>query len=112
MESIQTQAKSAMARISSLPSTVRQKSQIIDTLAHGFSTTDPKIAAASFVAAGLMLSNSAMAAEGDVDLGIDGAQLKSLILGLIATIALIGTAYLTVLVGISAFQMIRRVIKG
>ncbi|MEG0197098.1 MAG: major capsid protein [Anaerorhabdus sp.] len=47
-----------------------------------------------------------------VDLGIDATELKTLILGLIATIALIGTAYLTVLVAVSAFSMIRRVVRG
>ena len=47
-----------------------------------------------------------------VDLGIDVTELTSLILGLIATIALIGTAYLTVLVAVSAFSMIRRVVRG
>lgn len=47
-----------------------------------------------------------------VDLGIDATELKDLILGLIATIALLGTAYLTVLVATSAFGMIRRVIRG
>lgn len=51
-------------------------------------------------------------ANAAVDLGIDGDELKSIILGLIATIALIGTAYLTVLVSVSAFSVIRRVIKG
>lgn len=57
---------------------------------------------------------AAKAAEGDAGaaLGIDGAELKALILGLVAICALIGTAYLTVLVSISAFSMIRRVIKG
>lgn len=47
-----------------------------------------------------------------VDLGIDAEELKTLILGLIATIALLGTAYLTVLVATSAFSLIRRVIRG
>lgn len=56
-----------------------------------------------------MVAAPAMAA---VDLGIDGEELKTLILGLIATIALLGTAYLTVLVATSAFGMIRRVIRG
>lgn len=56
-----------------------------------------------------ILSAPAMAA---VDLGIDASELQSLILGLIATIALIGTAYLTVLVATSAFSMIRRVVRG
>lgn len=56
-----------------------------------------------------ILSAPAMAA---VDLGIDASELQALILGLIATIALIGTAYLTVLVATSAFSMIRRVVRG
>lgn len=56
-----------------------------------------------------VLSAPAMAA---VDLGINGAELKELILGLIATVALLGTAYLTVLVATSAFSLIRRVIRG
>lgn len=52
------------------------------------------------------------ASNAAVDLGIDGEELKTLILGLIATIALLGTAYLTVLVATSAFSLIRRVIRG
>lgn len=56
-----------------------------------------------------LVAAPAMAA---VDLGIDATELKELILGLIATIALLGTAYLTVLVATSAFGMIRRVIRG
>jgi len=56
-----------------------------------------------------VIAGPAMAA---VDLGIDAEELKTLILGLIATIALLGTAYLTVLVATSAFSLIRRVIRG
>lgn len=57
-----------------------------------------------------IISSSAMANV--VDLGIDAEGLKTLILGLIATIALLGTAYLTVLVAVSAFSLIRRVVRG
>ncbi|WP_023269818.1 hypothetical protein [Acinetobacter gyllenbergii] len=57
-----------------------------------------------------MIAAPAMAAG--VDLGINAEELKTLILGLIATIALLGTAYLTVLVATSAFGLIRRVIRG
>lgn len=42
----------------------------------------------------------------------DIQQLKSLIIGCLSFITVIGTAYLTVLVGISAFTMIRKVIRG
>lgn len=42
----------------------------------------------------------------------DVADLKSLIISCLSFITVIGTAYLTVLVGVSAFSMIRRVIRG
>lgn len=99
-------------RVKSMPISTKLKSDVVDSLKAGFSTRDPKVAAYSFAAAGMMLSNAAMA-EGDaIDLGIDATELKTLILGLVATIALIGTAYLTVLVAVSAFSMIRRVVRG
>jgi hypothetical protein len=56
-----------------------------------------------------LIAAPAMAA---IDLGINATELKDLILGLIATIALLGTAYLTVLVAVSAFGLIRKVIRG
>ncbi|MCO8058161.1 major capsid protein [Acinetobacter towneri] len=86
-------------------------SMIADNLKTAFSTRSPKIATAAFASA-VLLCNQAYAEGTAVDLGIDAESLKSLILGLIATIAVIGTAYLTVLVAISAFSMIRRVVRG
>lgn len=56
-----------------------------------------------------LIAAPAMAA---IDLGINATELKDLILGLIATVALLGTAYLTVLVAVSAFGLIRKVIRG
>lgn len=86
---------------------------IVGYIKDAANTRNPRVAAVALGSA-LMLAQQTYAAgeAGAVDLGIDGEQLKTLILGLIATIALIGTAYLTVLVGISAFTMIRRVIRG
>ncbi|MFW2124418.1 major capsid protein [Acinetobacter ursingii] len=75
----------------------------------------PKAALHRKAFAGLLaviFSTIAAPAFAAVDLGIDASELQSLILGLIATIALLGTAYLTVLVATSAFGMIRRVIRG
>lgn len=46
---------------------------------------------------------------------IDPAEiqnLKSLIISCLSFITVIGTAYLTVLVGVSAFSLIRKVIRG
>lgn len=60
----------------------------------------------------LVLPAVSIVSNAAVDLGIDATELKTLILGLVATIALIGTAYLTVLVAVSAFSMIRRVVRG
>jgi hypothetical protein len=60
----------------------------------------------------IVLPTLAVTTHAATDLGIDVEDLKTLILGLIATIAVIGTAYLTVLVSISAFSMIRKVIRG
>ncbi|MFU8928270.1 hypothetical protein [Acinetobacter puyangensis] len=84
---------------------------IVQHVSDGFTTLNPKAAAISFATAG-MIAQQVYAADGDIDLGIDAESLKSLILGLIATIAVIGTAYITVLVGISAFSLIRRVVRG
>lgn len=83
---------------------------IVQHVKDGFSTLNPKAAALSFATAG-MLAQTAYASDA-IDLGINAEELKSLILGLIATIAVIGTAYITVLVGISAFSLIRRVVRG
>lgn len=60
----------------------------------------------------MIFGSQAHAAETEIIAQADIDNLKSLIIGLIAFIATIGTAYLTVLVGISAFSMIRRVVRG
>ena len=106
------QKKDLLNRVENLP--VKDSKLIVSHLRQGFTTMNPKAAAASFLTAGMLLSNSAMATGTTTEL-IPAAtveELKTLIIGLIATIAVLGTAYLTVLVGISAFSMIRRVVRG
>lgn len=59
----------------------------------------------------LALSAPVLAAEGDaagVDFSTIGETIKTLIMGLIATIVLIGTAILTVLVAIKGFAIIKK----
>lgn len=90
----------------------KTKNMVIASLKEGFSTRDPKIAAACFLTAGMMLSNTAFAEGVEVFPAANAEELKTLIIGLLATIALLGTAYLTVLVGISAFGLIRRIVRG
>lgn len=90
----------------------KTKNMVIASLKEGFSTRDPKQAAACFLTASMMLSNSAFANPVEVFPAASAEELKTLIIGLLATIALLGTAYLTVLVGISAFGLIRRVVRG
>jgi hypothetical protein len=91
----------------------KTKNMVIASLKEGFSTRDPKLAAACFLTAGMMLSNTAFAAgPTEIFPAANAEELKALIIGLLATIALLGTAYLTVLVGISAFGLIRRVVRG
>lgn len=106
------QKEDLLNRVENLP--VKDSKLIAGHLRQGFSTMNPKAAAASFLAASMLLSNAAYANGTPTEL-IPAAtveELKTLIIGLIATIAVIGTAYITVLVGISAFSMIRRVVKG
>lgn len=101
-----------IARVERL--SVSDSKLIAGHLRQGFKTLNPKAAAASFLTAGMLLSHAAYA-EGIPTEIIPAAtveELKTLIIGLIATIAVIGTAYITVLVGISAFSMIRRVVRG
>lgn len=90
---------------------VSNANMIAGHLTDAFKTHSPKAAAVSFGSAVLLL-NQAHAEGAGIDLGINAEELKTLILGLIATIAVIGTAYITVLVGISAFSLIRRVVRG
>lgn len=90
----------------------KTKNIVFASLKEGFSTRDPKLAAACFLTASMMLSNSAFAEGTEIFPATNAEELKTLILGLLATIALLGTAYLTVLVGISAFGLIRRVVRG
>ena len=106
------QKEDLLNRVENLP--VKDSKLIVGHLRQGFQTMNPKAAAASFLTAGMLLSHAAHA-EGTPTELIPSAtveELKTLIIGLIATIAVIGTAYITVLVGISAFSMIRRVVKG
>lgn len=99
-------------QLDKLPSS-KTKNIVIESLKDGFSTRDPKLATACFLTAGMMLSNTAFAVDATEIFPVaDAEQLKALIMGLLATIALLGTAYLTVLVGISAFGLIRRVVRG
>lgn len=91
----------------------KTKNMVIVSLKEGFSTRDPKLATACFLTAGMMLSNTAFAADAtEIFPAANAEELKGLIIGLLATIVLLGTAYLTVLVGISAFGLIRRVVRG
>ena len=90
----------------------KTKNIVFASLKEGFSTRDPKLAAACFLTASMMLSNSAFAEGPEIFPAANAEELKTLIMGLLATIALLGTAYLTVLVGISAFGLIRRVVRG
>lgn len=106
------QKEDLIGRVERLP--VKDSKLIAGHIRQGFKTMNPKAAAASFLTAGMLLSHS-VHAEGTPTELIPTAtveELKTLIIGLIATIAVIGTAYITVLVGISAFSMIRRVVKG
>ena len=68
----------------------------------------------SAIAAALLLVLPAVATVSNaaIALDINVEDFKTLILGLLVTIAALGTAYLTVLVGVSAFSLIRRVIRG
>ena len=87
------------------------RSMIIGYISDAAKTRNP-LAASIALGSAAMLAQQTYAAADAIDLGIDTEQLKTLILGLIATIAVIGTAYITVLVGISAFSLIRRVVRG
>ena len=85
---------------------------IVGYIKDAANTRNPRVAAVALGSALLLAQQTYANTPTPVDLGINGEELKGLILGLIATIALIGTAYITVLVGISAFSLIRRVVRG
>lgn len=104
------QKQDLIGRVEVLP--LQDSKLIAGHVRQGFTTINPKAAAASFLTAGMLLSNAVYAAETEVIPAATVEELKTLIIGLIATIAIVGTAYLTVLVAISAFSMIRRVVKG
>lgn len=67
---------------------------------------------AAVIFAVMSFMSPAQAATTELIAAADIQELKGLIISCLSFITVIGTAYLTVLVGVSAFSMIRRVIRG